>query len=151
MVAAVAATVMAPVARAQEGANGAKSAAADGAPAPTGVVVPGEAGEAGEVELPEVLVRGRAEDLLGVAGSASEGAVGEDDLKDLPLLRRGELLETVPGMVVTQHSGDGKANQYFLRGFNLDHGTDFAFSVDGMPVNLPSHAHGQGLCRSELH
>ena len=60
------------------------------------------------------------------------------------MLRRGELLETVPGMVVTQHSGDGKANQYFLRGFNLDHGTDFAFSVDGVPVNLPSHAHGQG-------
>jgi hypothetical protein len=95
-------------------------------------------------EMPEVVVRGRAEDLLGVAVSASQGAVGEADMKDLPLLRRGELLETVPGMVVTQHSGDGKANQYFLRGFNLDHGTDFAFSVDGVPVNLPSHAHGQG-------
>jgi len=53
-------------------------------------------------------------------------------------------METVPGLIVTQHSGDGKANQYFLRGFNLDHGTDFAFSVDGVPVNLPSHAHGQG-------
>ncbi len=95
-------------------------------------------------EMPEVLVRGRAEDILGVAVSASEGAVGEEDLKDLPLLRRGEVMETVPGLVVTQHSGDGKANQYFLRGFNLDHGTDFAFSVDGVPVNLPSHAHGQG-------
>jgi len=95
-------------------------------------------------ELPEVVVKGRAEDLLGQATTASEGAIGEPDLKDLPLLRRGELLETVPGMVVTQHSGDGKANQYFLRGFNLDHGTDFAFSVDDVPVNLPSHAHGQG-------
>jgi outer membrane receptor protein involved in Fe transport len=94
--------------------------------------------------LPEVLVEGRAEDLLGIATTASEGAIGSADLKDLPLLRRGELLETVPGMVVTQHSGDGKANQYFLRGFNLDHGTDFSFSVDGVPVNLPSHAHGQG-------
>jgi hypothetical protein len=94
--------------------------------------------------MPEVVVRGRAEDLLGTAVSASQGAVGEADLADLPLLRRGELLEAVPGMVVTQHSGDGKANQYFLRGFNLDHGTDFAFSVDGVPVNLPSHAHGQG-------
>ena len=101
-------------------------------------------GSAGITEMPEVIVKGRAEDLLGVANSASEGAIGESDLRDMPLLRRGELLETVPGMVVTQHSGDGKANQYFLRGFNLDHGTDFAFSVDNVPVNLPSHAHGQG-------
>jgi TonB-dependent receptor-like protein len=96
------------------------------------------------VQMPEVLVHGRADDLLGTARSASQGAIGEADLEDLPLLRRGELLEAVPGLVVTQHSGDGKANQYFLRGFNLDHGTDFAFSVDGVPVNLPSHAHGQG-------
>jgi outer membrane receptor protein involved in Fe transport len=59
-------------------------------------------------------------------------------------LRPGEVLEFVPGLIVTQHSGDGKANQYFLRGFNLDHGTDFATSVDGMPVNMPSHGHGQG-------
>jgi hypothetical protein len=96
-------------------------------------------------EMLEVVVRGRAEDLLGTATSASQGARGGADLADLPVLRRGELLEeAVPGMVVTQHSGDGKANQYFLRGFNLDHGTDFAFSVDGVPVNLPSHAHGQG-------
>jgi hypothetical protein len=95
-------------------------------------------------QLPEVIVRGRSENLLGTASSASQGSVGEEDLQDLPLLRRGELAESVPGMVVTQHSGDGKANQYFLRGFNLDHGTDFAFSIDGVPVNLPSHAHGQG-------
>ena len=94
--------------------------------------------------MPEVVVHGRGDGLLGTAASASQGVVGEEDLADLPLLRRGELLETVPGMVVTQHSGDGKANQYFLRGFNLDHGTDFAFSIDGVPVNLPSHAHGQG-------
>jgi hypothetical protein len=94
--------------------------------------------------LPEVVVYGRANDLLGAAVSASEGAIGAEELEDLPLLRKGELLEAVPGLVVTQHSGDGKANQYFLRGFNLDHGTDFAFSVDGVPVNLPSHAHGQG-------
>ena len=95
-------------------------------------------------QMPEVVVHGRAEDLVGAAISASQGAVGGADLEDLPLLRRGELLEAVPGMVVTQHSGGGKANQYFLRGFNLDHGTDFAFSIDGVPVNLPSHAHGQG-------
>ena len=57
----------------------------------------------------------------------------------------------MPGLVVTQHSGDGKANQYFLRGFNLDHGTDFATSVDGIPVNLPTNAHGQGLHGREFH
>ena len=65
-------------------------------------------------------------------------------LKSRPALRPGEVLEFVPGVIVTQHSGDGKANQYFLRGFNLDHGTDFATSVDGMPVNMPTHGHGQG-------
>ena len=59
-------------------------------------------------------------------------------------MRPGEVLEFVPGVIVTQHSGDGKANQYFLRGFNLDHGTDFATFVDGMPVNMPTHGHGQG-------
>jgi outer membrane cobalamin receptor len=77
-------------------------------------------------------------------GAASEGEVSADELAHRPLARPAEVLEAVPGMVVTQHSGSGKANQYFLRGFNLDHGTDFAVHVDGMPVNLPSHAHGQG-------
>ena len=51
---------------------------------------------------------------------------------------------STPGLVVTQHSGEGKANQYFLRGFNLDHGTDLAIWVDGMPVNMRTHGHGQG-------
>jgi len=59
-------------------------------------------------------------------------------------MRSGEVLETVPGVIVSQHSGEGKANQYYLRGFNLDHGTDFATTVAGMPVNMPTHAHGQG-------
>ena len=76
--------------------------------------------------------------------SASEGTVTQEELASLPLLRPGDVLESVPGLVVTQHSGDGKANQYFLRGFNLDHGTDFATWVDGVPVNMPTHAHGQG-------
>ena len=62
----------------------------------------------------------------------------------MPVSRVGELLEAVPGLIVTQHSGEGKANQYFLRGFNLDHGTDLAITVDGMPVNMPTHGHGQG-------
>jgi len=59
-------------------------------------------------------------------------------------MRSGEVLETVPGVIVSQHSGEGKANQYYLRGFNLDPGTDFATTVAGMPVNMPTHAHGQG-------
>jgi len=81
---------------------------------------------------------------IGTSDAASEGTVEGELLQDRPLLRPGEVLETVPGMVVTQHSGDGKANQYFLRGYNLDHGTDFASSVDGVPVNMPTNAHGQG-------
>jgi hypothetical protein len=78
------------------------------------------------------------------ARSASEGFVGNDQIGIRPLLRTGEVLELVPGMVVTQHSGTGKANQYFLRGFNLDHGTDFATYLDGMPLNMRTHGHGQG-------
>lgn len=81
---------------------------------------------------------------LGVADSANQGTVTAKQLENRPLLRTGELLEAVPGLIVTQHAGDGKANQYFARGFNLDHGTDFRTSVMGMPVNLPSNAHGQG-------
>ncbi|KUJ83149.1 TonB-dependent receptor [Microbulbifer sp. ZGT114] len=94
--------------------------------------------------LEEVLVIGRRLDLTGEAISASEGEVGPEEIGAWPMLRTGDLMEFVPGMVATQHSGSGKANQYFLRGFNLDHGTDFATTVDGMPVNLRSHGHGQG-------
>lgn len=89
-------------------------------------------------------VTARADDMTGVAASASEGATGAEDLEKRPLLRTGEVIETIPGVIATQHSGGGKANQYFLRGFNLDHGTDLSLSVDGLPVNMPSHGHGQG-------
>ncbi|MBL6750541.1 MAG: TonB-dependent receptor [Nevskia sp.] len=92
-------------------------------------------------ELNAVAVTGR---LFGETASASAGTVYSEQFQFRPLARPAELLEVVPGLVATQHSGEGKANQYFLRGFNLDHGTDFAFSVDDVPVNLPSHAHGQG-------
>ncbi len=92
----------------------------------------------------DITVWGRDLDLLGLAKSGSEGVVGYRDFRDRPLLRVGELVETVPGVIATQHSGTGKANQYFLRGFNLDHGTDFAGFVDGAPVNQRSHGHGQG-------
>ncbi len=86
--------------------------------------------------LDRVTVFGRGIDLVGEATAASDGQVGAGELAARPFLRRGELLEVVPGGVITQHSGSGKANQYFLRGFNLDHGTDFAVSVDGLPMNL---------------
>ena len=85
-----------------------------------------------------------AENLVGIAQSASQGAITARQLEARPIMRSGEVLETVPGVVISQHSGEGKANQYYLRGFNLDHGTDFATTVAGMPVNLPSHGHGQG-------
>lgn len=89
-------------------------------------------------------VQGREDDLVGIALSATEGTVGAAELQDRPILRSGEVLETLPGLIITQHAGGGKANQYFLRGFNLDHGTDFANFIDDMPLNLPSHAHGEG-------
>jgi hypothetical protein len=92
----------------------------------------------------EIQVIDRASDMVGVADSASEGVTGRKELEQRPILRPGEILETVPGVIITQHSGSGKANQYFLRGFNLDHGTDFRITVDDIPVNMPSHGHGQG-------
>ena len=95
-------------------------------------------------DLEEILVTGRQQVLAGEARSASEGVVGQMDLAIRPLLRPGDVLEAVPGLIITQHSGSGKSNQMFLRGFNLDHGTDFATWVDGMPVNLRTHGHGQG-------
>jgi len=94
--------------------------------------------------LNTVEVTDSAENLVGTADSATEGTVTPKQLEDRPILRTGEILEEVPGLVISQHSGEGKANQYYLRGFNLDHGTDLAAIVAGMPINLPTHAHGQG-------
>src|SRR5208282_1571116 len=97
-------------------------------------------------QLPQIVVHGRSDDLVGIADTSNEGTIGGDDLAKRPLLRPAEVLEAVPGLVITQHSGPGKANQYFLRGFQLDHGTDFSTTLEGVPQNLPSHAHGQGYC-----
>ena len=91
-----------------------------------------------------MLIEGKNINLVGEAITASQGVVGQAEINARPLLRTGEILETIPGLVATQHSGSGKANQFFLRGFNLDHGTDFSTRIDGMPINLPSHGHGQG-------
>lgn len=103
-----------------------------------------EMARADAADIEEVFVWGRAIEQKGQAQSASSGLVGYSDFTTRPLERVGELVEVVPGMVVTQHSGEGKANQYYLRGMNLDHGTDFSAFFHGMPVNLRAHAHGQG-------
>lgn len=85
-----------------------------------------------------------AANLVGIASSASQGAVTAAQIDQRPIMRAGEVLETVPGLIVSQHSGEGKANQYYLRGFNLDHGTDFSTTVAGVPVNTPTGAHAHG-------
>src|SRR5438105_8511611 len=92
----------------------------------------------------EIQVTGHYENAVGSSDAASAGRINRELVEDRPILRPGEVLELVPGLIITQHSGAGKANQYFLRGFNLDHGTDFATTLDGVPVNLRTHAHGQG-------
>jgi hypothetical protein len=91
-----------------------------------------------------------AENIVGVAAASSEGAITAAQLQTRPVERPAEVLETVPGLVISQHSGEGKANQYYLRGFNLDHGYDFAQTVAGLPVNFPSHAHAQGYADSNF-
>ncbi len=91
-----------------------------------------------------------AENLVGVASAGSEGAITAEQLAVRPVNRATEVLETVPGMVISQHSGEGKANQYYLRGFNLDHGFDFAQTIAGIPVNMPTHAHAQGYADSNF-
>ena len=112
-------------------------ALAQTAPAPPSTSEKPQAGE-------PITVYGRAIEQIGKAQSGSQGTVGYKDFEDKPVSRVGELVENVPGVIATQHSGTGKANQYFLRGFNLDHGTDFAGFVDGVPINMRTHGHGQG-------
>ena len=95
-------------------------------------------------DIEKILVTAQRRHLLGTASTASEGVVDDSELQLTPAYRPGQLLETVPGLIVTLHSGEGKANQYLMRGYNLDHGTDLETYVDGMPINQPTHAHGQG-------
>ncbi len=91
-----------------------------------------------------IVVTASTKNLLGRAATAGEGSITAQEIRLRPIYRVGQLLETVPGLEATMHAGEGKANQYLLRGFNLDHGTDLATFVDDMPVNERSHAHGQG-------
>jgi len=95
-------------------------------------------------EIGRVSTVGRSVNLVGKAAAASQGTISQEEIATRPVLRPGEVLEAIPGLVISQHSGEGKANQYYLRGFQLDHGTDLESTVVGVPVNLPSHAHGQG-------
>ena len=107
-------------------------------------VLPAQAETDTTDSVQEVVVTAARRELIGTTSTASEGIVVNDELALTPAFRPGQLLETVPGLQVTSHSGEGKANQYLMRGYNLDHGTDLAVSVDGMPINNPTHAHGQG-------
>ena len=108
-------------------------------------VLPGAVlAQSADPSLAPVVVQSSRNSVLGEAGTASEGVVTQQQLEARTVYRPGELLEAVPGLIVSQHSGEGKANQFYLRGFNLDHGTDLRTSVDGMLVNQRSHAHGQG-------
>lgn len=103
-----------------------------------------DAADAPPGQVSEVVVTSSRLDLLGSAATASQGAVTQEELSLRPVYRVGQLLESTPGLVVTAHSGEGKANQYLVRGFNLDHGTDIANFVDDMPINRPTNTHGQG-------
>jgi hypothetical protein len=94
--------------------------------------------------IQEVTITAERLELLGTASTASEGVVADQEIQLAPTYRPGQVLETIPGLIVTLHSGEGKANQFLLRGYNLDHGTDLETYVDGMPINQPTHAHGQG-------
>jgi hypothetical protein len=97
-----------------------------------------------EAPITRITIEGSRPANLGTADSASTGIVTQKQLAARAVYRPGELLEVTPGLIVSQHSGEGKANQFYLRGLNLDHGTDLRTSVDDMPVNQRSHAHGQG-------
>lgn len=94
--------------------------------------------------LAPIIVQSSRNSVLGEAGTANEGVVTQQQLDARTVYRPGELLEAMPGLIVSQHSGEGKANQFYLRGFNLDHGTDLRTTIDGMLVNQRSHSHGQG-------
>src|SRR6266705_2418619 len=99
----------------------------------------------------EIRVIGHYENAVGTSDAASQGDITPQLIEARPMQRAGEVLEYVPGVIITQHSGDGKANQYFLRGFNLDHVTDFLTTIDHMPVNMLTHAHGQGYSDINFH
>ncbi len=137
-------TVFAICARASELPTAAQSPAGDASGGASASSPEAGAIPKGATRLPEIVVEERSDSMVGVADTSTQGTIGAKELQERPISRPGEVLEAMPGVIVTQHSGDGKANQYFMRGFNLDHGTDMAGSVNGVPINLPSNAHGEG-------
>ncbi len=124
--------------------GGFTSAAAGDAPSNQAPSPNTDESQKGTNRLPEIVVEERSDSMIGIADTSTQGTIGALQLEERPISRPGEVLEAMPGVIVTQHSGDGKANQYFLRGFNLDHGTDIAGFFNGIPINLPSNAHGEG-------
>ncbi|HEX3696153.1 MAG TPA: TonB family protein [Polyangia bacterium] len=106
--------------------------------APPPAPAPGEGAHGGPTQSTQVL----ASKPISAASSFS---VQDRDFQLRPIASVQDILRVTPGLVMVQHSGGGKANQYFLRGFDADHGTDLALSIDGVPINLVSHAHGQGF------
>ena len=100
------------------------------------------------ITLPEMSVSAQADRAFFAPDTASQGVVTGKQIEEQPRSRVGEVLEVVPGLIASQHSGEGKANQYFLRGFNLDHGTDIDITLEDMPVNMRTHGHGQGYAIS---
>ncbi len=94
--------------------------------------------------LHRVLLDGTRASQLGLFDSAGAGTITQKNIETWNLNRPGDIFELIPGVVVMQASGEGKANQFFLRGMNLDHGTDLRSNLDDMPINQRSHSHGQG-------
>ncbi len=130
-----------PPARAQE----APSTPAEGS-ASVAIIEPSEVAHAHPTAEPiEVTIHAESRD----GDAASQMTYGRRELGLRPRLRPGDIVEAAPGVFAVQHSGGGKANQYFLRGFDADHGTDIALYVDGVPINMVSHGHGQGY--ADLH
>ncbi len=111
------------------------------APAPVALA---SADGIGTIDANQIVVTASRIDLLGKATTASQGIITKEEIKLRPAYRVGQLLESVPGLVVTVHSGEGKANQFLARGFNLDHGTDIANFIDDVPINRPTDTHGEG-------
>ena len=105
-----------------------------------------------EAEVLQIVLEGAAIDLDAISLTNEVdvlNTITQADLEVNPVTSTQEVLRSVPGLFIGQHAGGGKAEQLFLRGFDIDHGTDVAISVDGMPVNMVSHAHGQGY--ADLH
>jgi outer membrane receptor protein involved in Fe transport len=126
-----------------------RAAATDSTAAPAAVPPDAPAVTAPPAELPAPEPSAKDTEVIEIsdtapAESASSVHISQDDLKYRSRTQVSDILRQVPGLMVSQHAGGGKSDQYFIRGFDADHGTDIAIYADGIPVNMPSHGHGQG-------